>query len=261
MMVRLASSGVLLILVVLASCGVFAESFDPAALDEAFKGAQQIDLATSQVPSVVKLRDVVKIPPPTQSVLVKTFKRDSIPPVLTQAFVNPNVSGVTIAGRYVAIIQTNLTKEYNDVLSHELVHAYISLACPKPLPFWFQEGAAVHFSTDKTRKFYGQPSKDQTGVMIGKTVELNETYKQKLQSFHFMIEKAGDKKFNKWFREAVMTGTVDPRPLIGLGDSPSAQPSPNKHLPIWLIAAIAGIVIIVIAIGIYAARRDDGYIG
>ncbi|MEN6358406.1 MAG: hypothetical protein ABFD83_15135 [Armatimonadota bacterium] len=259
-MARIAVSGILLILVVFAAGGADAESFDPTALQEAFKDAQRIDLQTSEVPSVVKLRDVVKIPPPAQVVLVKTFKRDSLPPVLAPAFVNPNVSGVTIAGRYIAIIKTDLTKEYNDVLSHELVHAYISLASPKPLPFWFQEGSAVHFSTDKDRKFYGQPSKDQTGVMIGKTVELDDTYKQKLQSFHFMIEKAGDKKFNKWFREAVITGEVNPRPLIGLSDSPSAQRSSYKPLPTWLISVIAGIVVVVIAIGIYAARRDDGYI-
>jgi hypothetical protein len=259
-MVKTAVSGILFILFTFAAGSVAAETYDPQAMQEAFKGAERIDLETSRVPSVVKLRDIVKIPPPTQVVLVKTFKRDSLPSVLAPAFANPNVSGVTIAGRYIVIIQTDLIKEYNDVLSHELVHAYISLASPKPLPFWFQEGSAVHFSTDKTLKFYGQPSKDQTGVMIGKTVELDNTYKQKLQSFHFMIEKAGDKKFNKWFREAVITGEVNPRPLIGLSDSASTQRSTHKLLPTWLIAAIAGIVLVIIAIGIYASRRDDGYI-
>lgn len=260
-MARIAVSGILLALIVLAAGAAVAESFDPASLEDAFKDAQRINLQTSQVSSVVKLRDVVKIPPPSQSVLVKTFKRDSLPTVLAPAFVNPNVSGVTIGGRYIAIIQTDLTKEYNDVLSHELVHAYISLASPKPLPFWFQEGSAVHFSTDKTLKFYGQPSKGQIGVMIGKTVELNDTYKQKLQSFHFMIEKAGDKKFNKWFRESVVTGVVNPRPLIGLDDSPSARRHTHMLLPPWLIAVIAGVIVTVIIIGIYVARRDDGYIG
>lgn len=259
-MTRFAALGLMLILVFCIAGQGDAESFDPAALQEAFKGAEHVDLKTSKVSSVVKLRNDVKIPPPSQIVLVKTFKRNTLPSVLEPVFVNPNVSGVTIAGRYVAIIQTDLTKEYNDVLSHELVHAYISLSCPKPLPFWFQEGAAVHFSTDKTLKFYGQPSKDQTGVMIGKTVELDDTYKQKLQSFHFMIEKAGDKKFNAWFRDAVMTGKVDPRPLLGLSDTPPAQHSQHKLLPIWMIAVIAGIVVTVVVIGIYAARRDDGYI-
>lgn len=176
---------------------------DNSVLDAAFQGAQRIDLATSKAPSVVTLRDKVKIPPPKTLVLVKTFKKESLPDVLQPAFAKPGVMGVTIRGRYVAILQTEFPKEYQDVLSHELVHAYISQASPKPLPFWFQEGSAVHFSTDKGWRFYGKPSDTQTGVMEGRIVNLSDTYKQKLQSFHFLIEKAGDKRFNEWFRETV----------------------------------------------------------
>jgi hypothetical protein len=257
-MTRLTALCVGLICLILAANIVSSATFDPMALKEAFEGAQEVDLATSRVTSVVKLREVVKIPPPADIVLVKTFKREALPAVLQPAFHNPNISGVTIGGRYIAIIQTDLHKEYDDILAHEMVHAYITLASPSPLPFWFQEGSAVHFSTDKGRKFYGQPSKDQIGVMVGKTVELDATYKQKLQSFHFMIEKAGDEKFNKWFRDAVMTGIVNPRPLLGLSEKPLAPKHSLRRLPLWLIGIAVGVVVIVIVIGIHVARREDG---
>ncbi len=260
-MTRLLSFGSIFIYLILMAGAVAADAvFDPVALEKAFEGAQKIDLTTSKVSSVVKLREVVKIPPPADIVLAKTFKRESLPAVLQSAFANPNISGVTIGGRYIAIIHTDLHKEYDDILAHELVHAYITLASPNPLPFWFQEGSAVHFSTDKDRKFYGQPSKDQIGVMIGKTVELDDTYKQKLQSFHYMIEKAGDKKFNKWFREAVITGKVNPRPLLGLSEQPSASKHSAKRAPFWFVGVIAVVVIVVIIIGIHTARREEGYI-
>jgi hypothetical protein len=224
-------------------------------LDEAFEGAQAMDLAKSKVPSVVALREVVKIPPPDVPVLVKTFRRDSLPPALRPAFPKPEVSGVTIAGRYVAIIETEFTKEYDDILAHELVHAYITLASPGPLPVWFQEGSAVHFSIDKGWKFYGKPSDNQTGVTIGRKVELPEFYKNKLQNFHFLMEKVGKAEFYKWYREAVMTGNVDARPLLGL--KPDEKPKAfRRPVPIWAIALVAAAVVGISAVGYLAMRRE-----
>lgn len=229
-------------------------AFEPLQVESAFGGAKSIDLRTSRAASVVTLRDEIKIPPPSEPVFVKTFDRKSLPSVLKPAFKNPQVSGVTIGGKYIAILQTDLHKEYKDILCHELVHAYISLASPKPLPFWFQEGSAVHFSTDKERKFYGQPS-DKVGVMVGKTVELNETYKQKLRSFHFLIDKVGVENFNKWYRQAVVTGSVDARPLLGLKRGDDDILSDRRPFPLWLGGVIAVVVVAVIVIGYYSSKR------
>jgi hypothetical protein len=250
-------SGILLTaLVLLLSLGLEAAAqWDSAALDDAFRGAQVIDLAKSRVPSVVALREVVKIPPPAEPVLVKTFRRDGLPPAIRPAFSKPETNGVTIGGRYIAIIHTEFSKEYDDVLSHELVHAYISLASPKPLPTWFHEGSAVHFSIDKNWKFYGKPSDSQAGVMVGQKVELPEFYKNKLQNFHYLIEKVGKPKFYKWYREAVMTGVVNARPLLGL--TPVAKRTPfTKAIPVWAIV-LAGMVVAGISVaGYYAMRRE-----
>lgn len=231
--------------------------FDLAEMQAAFSGAQTVDLRTSKVSSVSKLRDLVGIPPPSTPILVKTFKRDLLPDVLKPAFARPGVVGVTINGSYIAIIHTDLSNEYEDVLRHELVHAYITLASPHPLPFWFQEGSAVHFSMNKSRKFYGQPSKDDPRLMVGKVVELDDTYKQKLQSFHFLIDKVGERKFYKWYKNAVETGVVDARPLVGLDEEQPRPTAPRKRFPLWL-AGLAGAIVAIVGVAAYVSmRRSD----
>lgn len=246
----------LLVLAAAARC-----SYAQGTLDEAFRGAQSIDLATSKEPAVVKLRETVKLPPPETPVLVKTFERSSLPEVLKPLFARPGTSGVTANGRYIAIIKTQFPKEYHDVLQHELVHAYITMvAAPRQLPFWFQEGSAVHFSTDKDRKFYGQPSKVVRGAVEGRVVDLAPAYKQKLQSFHFLIERVGTKRFNTWFRNAVLTGRVDARSLLGLqNQSPSEGDPTKKPFPLWLGLVIGVVVVIVAVVGYVGSRRGGDY--
>jgi len=229
-----------------------------ARLAAAFEDAQVVDLATSDVSSVSTLREVVKIPPPATPVLVKTFKREELPEVLHGIFLDSKVKGVTIQHRYIAIIHTPLHKEYEDVLRHELVHAYISMASPEPLPFWFQEASAVHFSMDKPRKFYGQPSKTKPRMMEGRVVELTPTYKQKLRSFHFLIEQVGKERFYQWYKQAVMTGNTDARPLLGLGpkdDTPREEP--KKAFPMWL-GVVIGAAVVIVAIAGYVSTKSSG---
>ena len=232
-------------------------------LDYEFRDAKRIDLRTSTVSSVVTLREVVKISPPHEPILVKIFYEGKLSPLMKSVFQDQKIRGMTINGKYIAILHTDFDKEYQDVLKHELVHAYITLASPQPLPFWFQEGSAVHFSTDKPKKFYGKPSETHVGVMEGKVVEVADTYKQKLQSFHFLIEKAGKKKFYEWYKQAVESGNVDARPLMGLKPLDETEDKTSiskKPIPVWLWAVIGGVVIIVGIIGFYASQRDNSYI-
>jgi hypothetical protein len=218
-----------------------------------------ISLEKCREPSVVKLRDTVKIPPPKEPVMVKTFSRDTLPDVLRPAFAKDGVVGVTINGRYVAILKTDFEMERQDVLNHELVHAYITLASPNPLPFWFQEASAVHFSTNKGRKYYGKPSEKQVGVTEGKVVDLAESYKQKLQSFHFLIDQVGSDRFYEWHRQAVVTGIVDARPLLGL--PPQAEKSKNnprsRARSLWFLGTAVVMVVVVVVVGLKMARRSD----
>jgi hypothetical protein len=259
---RTAIPTVLVVLAALAiSCPVLSYQYVPQELVDAFAGAQKVDLATSKISSVVTLRDVVKIPPPSDLALVKVFKRGSLPDVLKPVFAKPGICGVTIYGRYIAIIYTDMRKEYEDILRHELVHAYITMTSPKPLPFWFQEGSAVHFSTDKALKFYGRPSNDQVGVMVGKTVTLDPTYKQKLASFHFLIEQAGKPRFYAWYKNAVLTGDIDAQELLRSPScTPLPQPATERKLPFWLIGLAVVVVVAVAIIGYLAYRQESGYI-
>lgn len=251
----------IVILIVLWSAGSAFGITDDEALWLAFKGGQIVDLRKSQVSSVVTLREKVGIPPPSTLVLVKTFDKKALPQVLLSSFERPGIAAVTINGRYIAMLPTDLRDERDDILRHELVHAYISLASPKPLPVWFQEGSAVHFSMGKERKFYGQPSKDQVGVMVGRTVELPEDYKQKLQTFNYVMQTAGDTEFNKWYKQAVETGNVDPRPLIGLDSTEDT--APRKHhsrLPAWGMALVGAAVLALLILGYFLSKRDgDDY--
>lgn len=229
-------------------------------LDDAFAGAQKIDLRTCDVSSVVILRDKVGIPPPSATVLVKVFERDKLPSVLESSFAREGVAGVTINGRYIAILKTQLRDEYTDVLRHELVHAYITLASPAPLPLWFQEGSAVYYSMGKDRKFYGQAVEERPGTMVGRTVELPESYKQQLQTFKYLLQTVGEKDFNAWYKQAIITGVVDPKPLLGLAsqEKPTHKAS-RKRSAKWLFGLLGGAIAVVMVIAYFSSRYDRNY--
>ena len=248
------------ILLALLCAGAARAEADDYDLDAAFAGAQSIDLRTSQISSVVALRDKVGIPQSSTPVLVKIFDRKSMPVVLRPAFARQGIAAVTINGRYIAILRTQLHDEYDDILRHELVHAYISLASPTPLPLWFHEGSAVHYSIGKDRKFYGQPAKNQVVVMVGKTVELPNDYKQRLQTFNYVLGKVGEKEFNVWYKQAVLTGHVDPRPLLGLDDGAAAATSVVRKRPATWVFALAGAIVLgalVVAYLVSKRAADD----
>lgn len=232
------------------------------ALRQAFRDAQIVDLRTCKVPSVVVLREAIGIPPPRIRVRVKVFKRDRIPDVLRPAFGRPGVCGVTIGGRYVAILDTGFRKEYEDILGHELVHAYVTLVAPKPLPFWFQEAGAIMFSTGKVRKFYGKPSASEPRMIVGKMVELDPTYKQKLHSFDYLMKKVGRERFYKWYRKCVLTGEVNPSELLG---QTTARENRRVGKPVgipvwfWFVGLVA--VCIVVGLGCYLMRKERSITG
>lgn len=254
-----AAACLVMLIALLWACAAWG-ALDDNSLMPAFAGAQSVDLRTSQVSSVVALRDKVGIPPSSTPVLVKVFDRKSLPDVLRPAFAKQGVAAVTINGRYIAVLRTQLHDEYADILRHELVHAYISLAAPGPLPLWFQEGSAVHFSMGKDRKFYGQGVKGRPGVMVGRTVELPNSYKQKLQTFNYVLGKVGEKEFNAWYKQAVLTGNVDPRPLLGLDSGPKATPSAAKGRPAtWMYALLGVAVVGVLVVAYFASKRGGDY--
>jgi hypothetical protein len=126
------------------------------------EGQSYLDLiafAECQDPAIIALRDQVGIPPPTGYVFVRYYaSRAAMPTLIRQAFENPDVAGVTILIRYVAVLVEDTTNWQERALqhltlpgtiSHELVHAYINSTlgfAGIDLPDWYHEGLAIYFS-------------------------------------------------------------------------------------------------------------------
>ena len=113
-----------------------------------------INLASSDDPAVTAIRQKVGIAPPPGYVYVRFYyTRDAMPDLVKQAFANPDVRGVTIFTRYVAVLADNSAVQLNALpktVSHELVHAYLKsvqgVGNMDAFPLWYDEGMAVHFS-------------------------------------------------------------------------------------------------------------------
>lgn len=215
-------------------------------------------LATSDVKSVVKLREWVKIPPPPGFIYVRKYaSTSSMPPEVAEIFGKlagsgdkSHVRGVNIQGRYVALLETEYHDELVDTLAHELVHAYLTVASGVDLPVWFQEGAAVYFSTGKESKLYGK-----TGDPRMKQVTIPENYKTKLYSFQHIERKVGRKKLFEFIRESVETGEVDPRGALGLG--PRVE---SDRRPIWQAVVLVVVVAVAIFALWYRSSRSEGWV-
>ena len=213
--------------------------------------------ATSDVRSVVKLRDLVKIPPPSGFVFVRKYaSKKAMPREVAGVFQDlgrsetSEVRGVTIRGRYIALLQTEYHDELVDNLSHELVHAYLALASQTDLPRWFQEGAAVYFSTGKESGLYFK-----TGDPRIKEVTIPEDYKRKLYSFQYIERRLGQQKLFEFVRRSVETGRVDPP--LAIGPAPSKGPG---RRPVWAVVLVGAGIAGALLIAWVLFRRDEGWV-
>ena len=119
-----------------------------------------VDLGSSTDPAVVRLRQQAGITPPPGYIFVRFYtQRAAMPPRVAVAFQDPNVAGVTILVRYVAVLAEKKydwseralqAQEIPVTVSHELVHAYLNARAGvqhlESFPTWYQEGLAIYFS-------------------------------------------------------------------------------------------------------------------
>jgi len=152
------------------------------------------DLATSDDPAVVALRDRAQIPAPAGYVYVCFYESGNATPVLVgRAFEDPNVKGVTFLTRYIAILDEKKATWPEQALqnqtlpltvSHELVHAYINSALGVKnfgdMPLWYQEGVAIYFSGsgEENRVVTPNFSISQTSPQDYRQYDLNFKYLQ-----------------------------------------------------------------------------------
>jgi hypothetical protein len=186
--------------------------------DRSIDGAaklERVDLAKSNDPAVVKLRDEIGVPAPIGWIFVHYYpSRQSMPENLQFAFENPQVAGVTILSKYIAILKepkaswaerTLQELSSPNIMSHELVHAYVNsiLAANHRLslesfPRWFDEGLASYISQS-----------DQPHTIITQNITLNETATEEYQSyvliFKFLQNRLGQKGLNEKIRLALET--------------------------------------------------------
>ena len=116
-------------------------------------------LSSSNDPGVMKIRDEAGIEAPDGYIFVRYYiSREAMPPLVRRAFESPDVAGVTILSRYIAVLADDKKtwpqralqlQTLPETTSHELIHAYInSILLPVEfnLPAWYSEGLAIYFS-------------------------------------------------------------------------------------------------------------------
>jgi hypothetical protein len=118
-----------------------------------------VSLATSTDQAVVRIRDVAGIEAPAGYIFVRFYSsREAMPELVRQAFEAPDVAGVTILSRYIAVLAERKEtwaqralqlQTLPETISHELIHAYVNSTLGQlkfDLPAWYSEGLAIYFS-------------------------------------------------------------------------------------------------------------------
>jgi hypothetical protein len=116
-------------------------------------------LSNSDDFGVIKIRDEAGVEAPDGYVFVRFYaSREAMPPLVRRAFESPEVAGVTILSRYIAILDEEKDtwpqralqlRTLPETTSHELIHSYVnSIILPVvfDLPAWYSEGLAIFFS-------------------------------------------------------------------------------------------------------------------
>ena len=194
----------------------FSIFLDPDYADTGLLKSEFVDLKTSTDPAVEMLRDTLGIPAPPGYVYVRYYpSRESMPIIIQEAFKNPQVVGVTIFSRYIAILNENQGSWAEKTLgiqtlpvtiSHELVHAYINSYIaqknsfsPAIFPTWFDEGLASYISHS-----------DRPHTVITPSLTLNQTASEKYQYytqiFNYLEYRLGKQQLWINIRTALDTG-------------------------------------------------------
>lgn len=173
-----------------------------------------VDFRSSDNPAIIKLRDEIGLLPPIGFIYVRYYpSRQEMPDLIEKAFENPQVAGVTILSRYIAILdEPKLSwperflqgKTMPGTHAHELVHAFINaslLDSTGPnhidLPKWFEEGLANYISGS------GKPH-----TVITPDYSMTQTASDEYQRyelyFHYLESRLGREGLNREIRNAIL---------------------------------------------------------
>jgi hypothetical protein len=165
------------------------------------------DLATTKDPAVKRIREQVGIPaPPGYVYLHYYYSRQAMPDLVRRLFQNPDVRGVTIFTRYVAVLAEKSNGTPNTLpktVSHELVHAYLKsvqgIKNIDAFPVWYDEGMAIHFSgsSEPSCTYY-----DAGSVNVTSCQTAPEDYVQYAANFDYLEARVGHAKFRQLVKQS-----------------------------------------------------------
>jgi hypothetical protein len=171
---------------------------------------QLVDLAESDDPAVIRIREEAGLGPPPGYVYMRLYdSRQSMPPRLQSIFADRQAAGVTIFSRYIAVpmdggvsIQDQILQQRTlpRTVSHELIHAYVHASLdPRDLgtlPEWFNEGVAIYFSGSGENHILVTPQAVAARTTTAEYLEYKEI-------FDYLESQLGKPKFQELIREAV----------------------------------------------------------
>ena len=180
------------------------------------------DLKETDNPAIDLLRSKLNVPVPEGFVFVRYFKtvRDLTDNLYT-LFPRDYVEGMTLRGRYILMIkrEASTNSEWNAMkkllpvtLSHELVHAYVSLALGPDkavmLPEWFHEGFAVLVSGGGRKQIYRIVTPQ--GLPLDVIEAETGNYKTYRLIFEYAYDHLGDQKFWDMINRCLDSVSVQP---------------------------------------------------
>lgn len=180
-------------------------SFMSPVLDDATDSIQLVDLLRTTDPGIRRLREEFGLRPPDGRIFVRYFpSMESMPPVVGDAFENPETRAVTIGTRYVAMLADRRATgdALEATLTHELVHAFLNARLGAQLfeggfPGWFHEGMAITLSGSGRSHVSLEPGGRR--LMTFPTSE----YERYERVFAFIEERLGTGAFRQAIRESV----------------------------------------------------------
>ncbi|MCL6591808.1 MAG: hypothetical protein K6U80_17890 [Firmicutes bacterium] len=164
-----------------------------------------VSFAHSNNKALRALREEVKIPPPKGGAIVRVYASKSVMPPPVKAMFQGDIQGITHWYRFIAVNGARKSpEELENIISHELVHAYIFSALGKndTLPNWFNEGVALYLSGTKDQ--YISP-----GGFFGDFISrASDEYEEYRQVFKYLERSQGRQGVTRFIRQTVERQSV-----------------------------------------------------
>ena len=167
-----------------------------------------VNFAGSSDRALIRLREEVRLPPAPGGAILRVYpSKDYMAEPIRDMFRDDVVNGITWSHRFCAVIRGDRSDEQvKNVISHELVHAYISSkmgAGFEKLPKWFNEGTALYISGGKA--VYASENTDGQRNLSWTPKEYNE-YRT---IFNYLRAKLGKQGVATFIRSAVEKQSAD----------------------------------------------------